>query len=251
MLLTDRKLIARLPLFAELGSDHVNAVLDQSRSVHYPKNTCVFKQGGEARTFLVLLRGHVRAEQHNRDGAKIITRYISPGEVFGAIESIALKHYPATATAVVDSIALAWPARTWPLLAAQYPQLAMNTLRTIGSLLHETRIRMLEMRTVEVERRVARALLRLAEQAGRKDGDGIEIGFPIRRQDLAEITGATLHTVSRILSSWERTGLTAGGHQRIILRDPPKLRGIAEGYRSAAASSYPRSDGLFSGRPQR
>jgi CRP-like cAMP-binding protein len=48
-----------------------------------------------------------------------------------------------------------------------------------------------------VERRVARALLRLANQAGRKVDRGIEIDFPISRQNIAEMTGTTLHTVSR------------------------------------------------------
>ena len=45
-------------------------------------------------------------------------------------------------------------------------------------------------------------LLRLANQAGRKVDRGIEIDFPISRQNIAEMTGTTLHTVSRILSAW-------------------------------------------------
>jgi CRP-like cAMP-binding protein len=251
VLLTHRNLIAKLPLFAELGADDVKAVLNESRSARFPKNACVFQQGEEAKSFFVLLGGHIRAEQHTRDGAKIIDRYVSAGEIFGAVEATGLKHYPATATAVVDSIALAWPSRTWPLLAARHPQLAVNALLMIGRLLQEARLRVLELQTEEVERRVARTLLRLAHQAGRKDGGAIEIDFPIRRQDVAEISGATLHTVSRILSSWERRGITAGGHQRIILRDPRKLLGLAEGRRASAASSGSHLDGLFSGTSQR
>lgn len=57
---------------------------------------------------------------------------------------------------------------------------------------------------------------------------GIEIDFPISRQDVAEMTGTTLHTVSRILSAWESQGLVEGGRQRIVLRDPHRLRTLAE-----------------------
>jgi hypothetical protein len=58
----------------------------------------------------------------------------------------------------------------------------------------------------QVQRRVAHALLRLAKQAGRKVEEGVRIDFPISRQDIAEMTGTTLHTVSRILSAWEERG---------------------------------------------
>jgi CRP-like cAMP-binding protein len=85
------------------------------------------------------------------------------------------------------------------------------------------------MSSEQVEQRVAHALLRLAKQAGRKVDQGVEIDFPISRQDVAEMTGTTLHTVSRILSAWEQQGLVEGGRQRIVLREPHKLFRIAEG----------------------
>ena len=84
------------------------------------------------------------------------------------------------------------------------------------------------MSTQQVERRVAHALLRLAKQAGRKVEHGIEIDFPISRQDIAEMTGTTLHTVSRTLSAWEQQGLIESGRQRIVLRDPHRLFELAE-----------------------
>ena len=73
-----------------------------------------------------------------------------------------------------------------------------------------------------------RGLLRLVSQSGRKTEEGIEIDFPITRQDIAEMTGTTLHTVSRILSGWESQGLVESGRQRIILREPHKIVVLAE-----------------------
>ena len=42
------------------------------------------------------------------------------------------------------------------------------------------------------------------------------------------MTGTTLHTVSRILSSWEQQGLVESGRQRIILREPHKIVVLAD-----------------------
>lgn len=85
------------------------------------------------------------------------------------------------------------------------------------------------MSAEEVERRVAHAILRLARQAGRRIEGGVQIDFPITRQDVAQMTGTTLHTVSRILSAWEDQGLVEGGRKRIVLRDAHRLFLLAEG----------------------
>ena len=155
-------------------------------------------------------------------------RYVSPGEIFGVAPAMGLRQYPATATAVDDSVALVWPSAAWPRLVAKFPALATNTLQAVGSRLQESFTRVVEMSTEQVEQRVAHALVRLARQSGRKVERGVEIDFPISRQDIAQMTGTTLHTVSRILSGWEQAGLIESGRQRIALREPEKIFALAE-----------------------
>ena len=229
MAVIDRTVVAAFPLFAGVPAADLDEMLREARSTHHPKHTAVFEQGDAADSFFVLVHGHVRAAKTTPDGQQIVVRYVSPGEIFGVAQAIALPHYPATATAVVDSVVLAWPSAEWPRFVSRHPTLATSALQTVGARLQDAHTRVMEMTTEQVERRVAHALLRLAKQSGRKIDKGIEIDFPITRQDVAEMTGTTLHTVSRILSAWEQQGLVAGGRQRIQLLDPHKLFGIAEG----------------------
>ena len=95
----------------------------------------------------------------------------------------------------------------------------------------DTQARVMEMSSEQVEQRIANTLLRLAKQAGRKTDEGIEIDFPISRQEIAEMTGTTLHTVSRTLSSWENQGLVRSGRQKVIVTDPHGLLLVAENRR--------------------
>jgi CRP-like cAMP-binding protein len=228
MATVDSSLVAHLPLFAGLGSDELAEVLREAHSSRYPKNSIVFEQGADATAFFVLLHGHVRASKTTPTGEQIVVRYVAPGEIFGVAPAIGLLRYPATATAVDDSVVLTWPSAAWPRLVGKFPQLAANTLLTVGSRLQETHTRVIEMSTQQVEQRVAHALLRLAKQSGRKLEHGIEIDFPISRQDIAQMTGTTLHTVSRILSGWEQAGLIESGRQHIVLREPHKIFVLAE-----------------------
>lgn len=229
MATVDRSLVAELPLFAGLAPDALDGILQEARAVRHVKNSTIFEQGAPANSFFVLLNGHVRAAKTTPAGQQVVVRYVAPGEAFGVGVAMGLAEYPATATAVDDSVVLVWPSDAWPRLVARHPQLATNALQTVGARLQETHTRVVEMSTEQVERRVAHALLRLAQQAGRKVEAGIEIDFPISRQDIAEMTGTTLHTVSRILSAWEAQGLVDGGRQRIVLCDPHKLFMLAEG----------------------
>lgn len=224
----DPSLVAHLPLFAGFKGEELDEILREARSARYPKNSHVFEQGEDAHSFFLLLHGHIRAAKTTPTGEQIVVRYVAPGETFGLAMAIGLTQYPATATAVDDSVVLAWPTGTWPRLVQKFPALATNTLQTVGARLQETHTRVLEMSTQQVEQRVAHALLRLAKQSGKKLDHGVEIDFPISRQDIAQMTGTTLHTVSRILSGWEQLGLIEGGRQRIILREPHKIFVLAE-----------------------
>src|SRR5690242_5719596 len=228
MTTVDRSLVANLPMFAGLTPAEQDELLREARSIRYPKGAAVFEQGAEANRFFVLLHGHLRVEKTTPQGQQTVVRYVSSGELFGVAQAMNLSHYPATAIAAVDSIALAWPSVSWARLIARYPSLASSALQTVGSRLQDTQARVIEISNEQVEQRVAHTLLRLAKQAGRKVDNGIEIDFPISRQNVAEMTGTTLHTVSRILSAWESKGLVEGGRQRIVLCDPHKLFGLAE-----------------------
>ena len=224
----DTSLVAHLPLFGGVKPNDLEEILREARSARYPRNTAIFEQGADATSFFLLLHGHVRAAKTTPTGEQIVVRYVAPGETFGLAMAIGAAHYPATALAVDDSVVLIWPTAAWPRLVERFPALAANTLLTIGTRLQESHTRILEMSTQQVEQRVAHALLRLAKQSGRKVDRGIEIDFPISRQDIAQMTGTTLHTVSRLLSAWEAQGLVESGRQRIILREPHRLVVLAE-----------------------
>ena len=79
------------------------------------------------------------------------------------------------------------------------------------------------MATHQVDRRIAHAILRLLEQAGKETEDGVAIDFPLTRQDISEMTGTTLHSVSRCLSKWQRDGLVRSERRRVVVRQPESL----------------------------
>jgi CRP-like cAMP-binding protein len=224
----DRTLIAALGPFQGLTSDDLTEVLKSARSARYEKDATVFEQGQEAHSFFVLLDGYIRVVRTTPEGEQMIARYIGSGELFGIAAAIGRTTYPASAICAVDCVALSWSTEKWSEFTSRFPAFGANTYRTVGARLQETQDHMMEMVTEQVTQRVAHTLLRLVNQTGRKTAEGIEIDFPISRQDIGEMTGTTLHTVSRLLSAWEDRAIVRSGRQRIVVTDPHRLMLIAE-----------------------
>ena len=227
----DRSLIAGVPSFAGLSGEDLDRILALARSSRYPKDSEIFSQDEEARSFYLLLSGHVRVVRTSPEGHQVIARYINEGELFGIAVAMGRTTFPASAVAAVDCVVLSWQNSAWTELQSRFPAFGAAAYQTIGTRLQGTQTQVMAMSSEQVEQRIAHAILKLIKQAGRKTAEGVEIDFPISRQDLAEMTGTTLHTVSRLLSSWEDEGLVRGGQQKVTVTDPHGLMLIAESRR--------------------
>jgi CRP-like cAMP-binding protein len=88
-----------------------------------------------------------------------------------------------------------------------------------------TRVR--ELTTASVDQRLAHTLLRLAQQCGRPDPDGVLIAQPLTRQEIADLTGTTLYTASRTLAKWGSQGLVETRQRMLLVRSMRQLEAIA------------------------
>ena len=219
----DESLLTGLPPFSRLSRAEIREILDAATPRRYPEGEAVFGEGLPVERFFLLLDGHIRVVRTSPEGEQVIALHIPPGQLFGIAPALGLDTYPATAVCASESLALSWPMRLWAVFAAKHDGFATETYRTVGVRLGEFRDRVTELATQAVERRVAGALLRLANQSGRQLPEGIEIAFPVTRGDIAEMTGTTLHTVSRLLAAWERDGIVASTRRHIVVTQPHRL----------------------------
>ena len=221
--LLDESLLAPLPVFSGLTTPQIREVLGPATSRRYDAGTTIFAQGHDATRFYLLLDGHIRVMRVSEQGERVIALHIPSGELFGIAQALGHDRYPASAVAAADCVALSWPAHFWADFASDYPGFSAETYRTVGQRIEEMSSQILELATLQVQQRIANALLRLINQSGRKVDQGIEVDFPITRQDLSDMTGATLHTVSRLLSAWARDGVIESRRKHIIVCDPHRL----------------------------
>jgi CRP-like cAMP-binding protein len=220
--------LGHVQLFDGLAADVLTRILAQAHSKAIGAGERFFHEGDPADAFFVLTRGRVKLTQLTPEGHQVVLRIIGAGEAFGGAGAFGDLTYPTSAEAIEPGVALLWTSSAMRQLLETEPKLALNAVRFVAGRLHDLQRRHRQLMTERVERRVARAVLRLVHEAGRRVDVGVEIDFPVSRQDLAEMTGTTLYTVSRLLSAWEERGILQSGRQRIILTKPHALVALAE-----------------------
>jgi CRP-like cAMP-binding protein len=224
---TDLYLLAHSEIFRGLPAEVLEQVRAASVRKRLPKDEILFHQDEPASTFYVLVEGRLKLTQTTAAGQQVIIRYIGAGEAAGYSAIAGKQAYSSTAAAVDDSILMSWSTSRLQELMAQNPRIAVNALSVVRARYEELQTRVRELSTQPVEQRIAHTILRLMQQAGRRTAAGIEVAFPLTRQDIAEMAGTTLHTVSRTISTWEAHGIIDSGRRRIVVRKPDNLGSIA------------------------
>lgn len=220
--------LGAMELFRDLPPAALEGVAACARVRRLPKDLRIFRQGDDGVRAHAVIEGGVRIAQSGSDGAQIIIRLIGPGEMFGTVALFTDGRYPADAITLAETLEVSWSEAELLDLIHCHPQIGINVIRIIGKRLQEAQERVRELATQSAERRVAHTVLRLARQAGHSTLDGTAIEFPLRRKDLADIAGTTLHTASRILTAWEKAGFLATHRQSLTIREPLEILRIAE-----------------------
>ena len=231
--------LRQVVVFQHATDDDLNLILKNSITRSVEEGSFFFMQGDEANYLYILISGQIKLMQSNPNGQQVNLRTIYPWQMFGALGAVRSDGaaYPASAQTLEDSTALAIPSLFLRSMLETRPYLSFDLMTLMTSYIQEMQARYRELATERVEQRVANALVRLAGQSGIKrrpepgEGSdkeaGIELSFS--RQDVAEMTGTTLYTVSRQLSDWERKGIIKTGREKIMILNPHELVRIADG----------------------
>jgi CRP-like cAMP-binding protein len=189
----------------------------------------LFREGEPATALYLVESGRIKLTQLTAVGQEVIMRYLAPGDAFAAVVLFDRSTYPVAARATERTRVRAWSREILPGLVRDHPRFEANLLRIVSSHTQEALSRVRELSTEPVAQRLARTLLRLGRQIGRREPGGPIHVERISQQDLAEVAGTSVYTVSRTLADWQERKIVETGRQQLRICDPQSLAAIAEG----------------------
>lgn len=219
--------LADSPLVRGLSPEAVAEILAAATRRHLRAGEALFRQGDPVDALQVVGAGQVKLSQLTVEGDEVVVCTLGPGEIVAGVALLEKRIFPISGIAVIDSLVWIWGRERIHQLAARHPRLRDNVLTTIADRMQTSLARIRELATEKASQRVARALLRLAQELGRPVDEGVLIDRPLSRQDVADLAGASMYTVSRLLARWARGGVLDVGRQRVVVRSIERLQQIA------------------------
>lgn len=214
------ELIAKSELFAGLSRSDCIQVANLARLREYSRNDYVFERGQPITSVLLIVSGSLKLTQPTFSGSEVILWLGGPGEAVGVLGIPSRSRYTCSAQIIAKCRGLLWDWRELDELLIS-SQIRVNIGRIMSSRITELEARFREVATEKVATRVGFALLRILDRVGKPCQGGVEV--LLSREELAQLTGTTLFTVSRLLSRWSEQGIVEPRREAVLVRDPVRL----------------------------
>lgn len=174
-------------------------------------------EGHEAVLVANVIEGILKLSSHSADGKEQILGLVYPSDFLGRPFG---ETSPYGVEALTDSHICVFERRDFERFAREHPRLEHKLLeRTLGEL-DRTRRWMLLLGRMTAEQKLASFLLEMADRLGTSEADGsTAILLPLSRQQIADILGLTVETVSRQLTQLRAKGIITLSSRREIRID--------------------------------
>lgn len=222
-----RAILRRVPLFAALDEQALGDVDRRFHERGYTAGETIYYSGDAAQTLYVVATGRVKLLQHalRQD---VLLDFVAPGEMFGTLPLMGDRIYTETAQAHTDCCLLEIYTDDFQTILDEQPSVARALLSLVSHRLMAARDTIRQLSASPVESRIAAALLTLERRFNQRAERAARIQLPLTRQDLADMTGAKVETVSRVMSQFRKNGLIQSGRGWVKLLDRERLAAIAE-----------------------
>ena len=214
-------LVQRYELFCDVSAHDCAAVMAGAHERHFVRRQMLFMAGDPVRQTLLLTSGNVKITQAGQNGSEVILRLNAAGEPVGAMGLCTRGEHSASAQALDNCTTLAWDASAFETLTDRYPLLRRNMIRILENRLQEMDARFREISTEKVSARLSSEILRLVNQVGKRRNGYVSIS--LSREELAQLTGTTLFTVSRLLCQWEVQGIVSARREAVFVHSVQAL----------------------------
>jgi CRP/FNR family transcriptional regulator len=222
-------LLKKVPFFHELGEKELTALARHAVERSLAKGEFLFSEGDECKGLFVVSRGVVKILKSSVSGREQSLHLEMPGMPVAELPLFDGGSYPASAQCVEDSELLFIARRDFDSLLRQHPRLAMAVICSLGLRLRKMVQLVEELSLKEVSQRIARRLVTLAEQQGKKTSAGIEVELPSSQQELATQLGTVRELVSRTLTRFQGEKLLTVNGRHISVHHLKTLKEIAAG----------------------
>lgn len=216
--------LKQISVFASLTEEHLRKIDSISITRNYAKGRIIIMEGEPGEAFFYIKSGMIKISKLSGDGREHILHILNEGHVFAEVTLFGQSPYPATAEVLEDAQIGMIKNSDLEALIVENPEISLQLIKYLNKRLVEAQNKVRNLALYDTYGRTAQALVKLAEDYGRKTAQGIELDLGISRQELANIVGTTRETVIRVLAAFKKEKSIDLDKSSIIIMNLDKIK---------------------------
>jgi len=214
----EREVLRTVPIFSELSDEDITSLAHLALRKRYPKDTVVFFENEEGDFFFTILEGRIKVTILGDDGREVILSVLGPGDFFGEMALLDNEPRSATAIAVEESELLSLHRNDFQTVLNDNRSITSALIRVLSARLRRANHQISTLALLDVYGRVARVIVDMAREEGKRLRDGRIAFRRATHQEIANRIGTTRETVTRMLKDLERQGLIHVEGKEIVVQ---------------------------------
>lgn len=213
-------LLKQIQFFSSLSEDELEQTSSKVVLRSFNKSAVILREEDTNEYMYIILSGRVKVFRVTEDGKETILAFHGAGDSFGEMSLIDGRTEPAMVVATEESsIALISKINFFSLLFSQQ-RLMEQVLMTLCTRVRDSwnQIQMLNFKNAS--ERVKMAMLTLLESHGMPEDKSVAVELKLTHQTIADMTGLTRETVTRVLDKWQRDGIISTARNRLVCLKP-------------------------------
>jgi CRP-like cAMP-binding protein len=214
----EREVLRTVPIFSELSDEDITSLARLALRKRYPKDTVVFFENEEGDFFFTITEGRIKVTILGDDGREVILSVLGPGDFFGEMALLDNEPRSATAIAVEESELLSLHRNDFQSVLNDNKSITSALIRVLSARLRRANHQISTLALLDVYGRVARVIVDMAREEGKRLRDGRIAFRRATHQEIANRIGTTRETVTRMLKDLERQGLIHVEGKEIVVQ---------------------------------
>lgn len=199
-------LLRQVPLFEGLDDEQLDAIALVTITRRFDKHQVIILAEEEGDALFIISSGQVKVSIVSEDGREVILSLLGTGSVFGELSLLDGKPRSANVVATENTDLYMLRRSDFLQLVYKVPQIAVGLLAELAARLRKTDRKIGGLALLDVTSRISETLLQLADEHGTETDDGVLLKSRPTHQQIANMSGTTRETVSRVLKRLEKQG---------------------------------------------
>ena len=215
----DYKILKNVPLFATITDEQLEKIAPFMMEKKYTKDTMIVLENESSDSLYIIKEGSVKVARYSEDGGEVILTILNDDDFFGEMSLVDGEPRSANVIALEKTIVYVLNRYDLMELIKKCPSIAIAMLEEMVARLRKSDKYIKGLSLSNAETRVGNTLFNLSEQMGSIKNGEVTIDKMLYQQDIANMSGTTRETVSRMLKLLEDKKIIEKNGRVVIIKD--------------------------------